>query len=394
MENRTPRRRVRDAIRDFLATESSGGAPLLVAALAALLWANLWPGTYEGFWSAEVDLSLGPFALPHEVRAWVTEGLMAIFFFVVGLEIKRELLTGELRGWRNAALPVAAAAGGMLLPAAIYLAINYSGEAARGWGIPMATDIAFAVGILTLLGDRISHQMKVLLLGIAIADDIGAVIVIAIFYSTTVHVGYLAAALAVAAFAGAVTRIELRSLRWVLFGAGSIASWLFMLDSGVHASMAGVLVAAALPLERAERTTEVLQRRLHRFSSLAVLPLFALAAAGVVFSRSAFEALGSGIALGVIAGLVIGKPLGISLFAALALRLGLARPPSGITARHFLALGAVAGVGFTVSLFVSELAFADSLLADRARLATLVASTLAAALGIVVCVLACRTRPR
>ncbi|HEX2241257.1 MAG TPA: Na+/H+ antiporter NhaA [Actinomycetota bacterium] len=384
MPERTRRRRIGAAIRDFLTTEAAGGAALLAAAIAALLWANLSAHSYESFWSAKSHWDIGAIELPHELRGWVTEGLMAVFFFVVGVEIKREIVSGELQGRHKASLPVAAAIGGMLVPALIYLAINPSGTAARGWGIPMATDIAFAIGLVTLLGDRVTHQMKVLLLGIAIADDIGAVIVIALFYSAGIDLGYVAAVVVLAAGLRGITRIGNPALRQLLFGAGCIATWLMMVPSGIHASMAGIVAAGVLP----ERSTEggeaeQLERTLHRVSSFAILPLFALASAGVVLSSS-LDSLSSDLGIGVIAGLVVGKPLGIWLAAAIALRLGIARAPSGIRRRDVLALGSVAGVGFTVSLFVAGLAFPDPAQAEAARLAVLVASLIAAVVGVTI----------
>ncbi|HZB72360.1 MAG TPA: Na+/H+ antiporter NhaA [Acidimicrobiales bacterium] len=401
-------------LRQFLHTESGGGIALLVAAVVALVWANSpWSGGYESLWSTELRLSLGGVELSEDLRHWVNDGLMAIFFFVVGLEIKRELVVGELRAPRTAALPALAALGGMVVPAALYLAVNAGREGVDGWGIPMATDIAFAVGVVALLGSRVPSALKLFLLTLAIVDDIGAILVIALVYSDGVDAG----ALAVAALAG-VGVVVLRRLGvdWPLaYVAAGIVLWVATYQSGVHATIAGVVLGLLTParpvapdlltqdwvsdlaedpspqdlatLRRVARSSvspaERLQHDLHPLTSFVIVPLFALANAGVVIERGAFDAPGAGaVALGIGAGLVAGKVIGITGATWLAVRTGVGRLPSGVTVRHLVGVAGVAGIGFTVSLFIAGLAFPEAPgLEAAAKIGILIASVVAAVVG-------------
>lgn len=311
---------------------------------------------------------------------------MAVFFFVVGLEIKRELVEGELSDRAKATLPAIAAIGGMAAPAAIYLAWNIGAPAARGWGIPMATDIAFAIGVLALLGSRVPVSLKVLLLSIAIADDIGAILVIAAFYTPTVNAAALASALVGLALVVALWRVP----RWwsdPLLVAVMVFVWVATLASGVHATIAGVALGlitpaqgGAGPLPPAQR----LERTLHPWTSYLVVPVFALANAGVALDGQALgAALVSPVAPGVVMGLVIGKPLGIVALSWLSVRLGIARLPAGVSWAQLIGLGAVAGIGFTVSLFIAELALADAALA-QAKIGIMAGSLTAGTAGLLV----------
>lgn len=371
-------------LRQFLHTESAGGVALLVATAAALVWANSpWPSTYVDVWHTDLTVGIGSWSVSMDLQHWVNDGLMTLFFFVVGLEIKRELVTGELREPRAAALPAIAAVGGMVAPALVYLAWNRTGAGHDGWGVPMATDIAMAVGVLSLFGRRVAPELKLFLLALAIVDDIGAILVIALFYSGGIEVIWLLEA-AVAFGALALLRVAgvTRVLPFVIVG---IVFWLMVHESGVHATIAGVVVGLLTPTtpvgSRPEPMVERLERRLHPWTSFVVVPLFALANAGVVVSASALaDAASSAVAQGVVLGLVVGKFVGILSFAWLAVRLGMGRMPTGATWRGMAAVAAIGGIGFTVSLFVAALAF-DGRLLDDAKIGILAGSLLAAAIG-------------
>ncbi|WP_220793402.1 Na+/H+ antiporter NhaA [Nocardioides stalactiti] len=406
-------------LREFLRVELGGSLLLLVATAAALLWANSgWSATYDDFWHLELGFSVGSFELVESLQHWVNDALMVIFFFVVGLEIKYELVHGDLRDPRTAALPIVAAFGGMVVPAVLYVAVAGGGEAGAGWGIPMATDIAFAVGVLGVLGRRIPSAARLFLLTLAIVDDIGAILVIAVFYTEDLGLGWLALALA---FLGVV--VVMRRLRvWAVpaYGIVGAATWFALLQSGVHATLAGValgLLTPATALLRPEVASdyarealddrrldpdevhrlrflvvesvpvvERLQHHLHPLSAYVVLPVFALANAGVDVRGGALgDALTSPVALGIGVGLVLGKPIGIVLASALAVRLRVARLPEGVGWGQLVGVGFVAGIGFTVSLFIAGLAFPDAPgLAADAKVGILLASLAAAGAGLVV----------
>lgn len=316
---------------------------------------------------------------------------MTIFFFVVGLEIKRELVAGELNDARKATLPIIAAVGGMAVPAVIYIAFNLS-DHAEGWGIPMATDIAFAVGVLALFGSRVPTGLKVFVLSLAIVDDIGAILVIALFYSNGISLGYLGAAVILLP---AILVLRRSSVSWTpLFAIVGIAVWVLTLKSGVHATIAGVALALITPARSTgagPSVAERLRQGLHPWTSYAVIPLFALANAGVVLDGDALgDAFRSNVALGVMVGLVAGKLIGITLLSWLAVRLGLGVLPTGVTWRHLVAGGAVAGIGFTVSLFITGLAFEDPAVAAAAKIGVLGGSLVSGILGAALLTLAIR----
>ena len=389
---RTLRRPI-TAVAEFINVETLSGVVLLAATVAALCWANLASGSYTAFWDTELTVGFGSFAVTETLGHWVNDGLMVVFFFVVGLEIKRELVCGELRTPRTAALPALAALGGMVVPAGIYAAVNVGGDGLDGWGIPMATDIAFALAVLAVLGSRIPSGLKLFLLTLAIVDDIGAILVIALFYTDTVHVGWLLLGVAAVACMLIMRRLVASPLVYMLPAA---VLWIAVLESGIHATLAGVVLGLLTPARpvRGRNIIEPLEHRLHPWSSLLVVPLFALANAGIVLSTSGIEAAVTGtIAWGVVAGLVIGKPLGIVVTTALGLRFGIGALPEGMQSRQLLGAGALAGIGFTVSLFVAGLAFQGSAL-DEAKLGVLAASVISAGVGTVALLRLTRRRNR
>ncbi len=424
---RPPVERIVRPFQDFAHKQSSGGVLLIAATLVALVWANSpWGESYAALWHTKLTVGVGDTSISKDLTHWINDGLMAVFFLVVGLEIKREVLVGELSSVRNAALPVAAALGGAVVPAVIYVSINAGTEGSAGWGIPMATDIAFALGVLALLGERAPVSLKVFLTALAIVDDIVAVLVIALFYTSEISWGALGVG---AAFLAALVAANLigvgRTLVYAVLGVGL---WLCFLLSGVHATIAGVLLAFTVPavsfinpgafldrsryiLERFERAGEKggsvlcneerqaalhalnhatyklepplheLEHTLHPWVVFAIMPLFALANAGVSLGGGVAEALTSPIALGIVAGLVLGKQLGITLFAWLAVKSGVSELPTGIGWRHVYGAAWLAGIGFTMSLFISDLAFADGSLVEAAKLGILVASLVAGVVG-------------
>lgn len=357
--------------------EAAGGAALLAAAVVALIWANAAPGAYASFWATEVA--------GHALLSVVNDGLMTIFFLLIGLEVKRELAIGELADRRAAVVPFAAALGGMVLPAGIFLIIAGSTPAANGWGIPMATDVAFALAVLASLRSRVPASLWAFLLGVAVIDDIGAIIVIAVAYSDGISGAWLAGAVAALIAFWLLIRL---GVRWVpLYVALGIAAWAFTAMSGVHATIAGVAIGLLIPATMAGRTPDraPLARTvhvLHPWSSFLVLPIFALANAGIVFAADEFGTEGALAAtLGVAIGLLVGKAIGIPLGAWVAIRAGLGRMPTAATWTQMAGIGLVAGIGFTVSLFITDLAFDDAALQDAARIGVLAGSVVAAIAG-------------
>jgi NhaA family Na+:H+ antiporter len=364
----------------FFELESASGILLLVAAAVALAWANSpWAESYVHLWQTPVTFGFGALAMVMTLHDWVNDALMAVFFFVVGLEIKRELLVGELATPRKAALSLVAAFGGMLMPATIYALVNRGGEGARGWGIPMATDIAFALGVLALLGKRVPAGLKTFLAAVAIADDLGAVIVIALFYTTTLAWGALGAASAVFALLMFMNRSGVRrSLPYAVVG---IVLWLAVLKSGVHATIAGVLLAIAIPAlsQQADSTLTRIEHALHPFVGFVIMPIFALANAGV--SVGGVPTVLGPITVGVVLGLVLGKQIGVMLAAWLFVRTGLAVLPESVSWRHMWGVAILCGIGFTMSLFIAGLAFEQPRTLDAAKIGVLIGSLASGVLG-------------
>ena len=432
-----PRTFVQPVLR-FMRLEAAGGVVMLVAAVAAVAWANSpWSDSYFDLFGTTIHLEFGDFGFQHlselTVQEWINDALMVVFFFVVGLEIKRELVIGELRDPRAAALPAIAALGGMVVPAVLYTLFNSGGPGSHGWGIPMATDIAFAVGIVALVGQKVPVTAKLFLLALAIVDDLGAILVIAIFYTSQLSLGWLAAGAAGLALMWVLREVSVRSI-WAYLAVGGFV-WLAILESGVHATVAGVAIALLTPVEPfldpqkfADRarlmvdrvdeyvpddepldlsdhhTIERVQKEmsdlrtltagslpplmrleyaLNPFSSFVVVPLFALANAGVVVTADSLGGfLADDVALGIFVGLLVGKTLGVTGAAWLAVRLGLGRLPAHTTWRHMIGMGLLAGVGFTVALFVGALSFEPgSALADSAKIGIFAASLVAGAGG-------------
>jgi len=408
-------------IQRILAVEAASGILLMAATVVALVWANSrWAPTYEALWHTPIGLRIGNFDFERPLHFWINDGLMTIFFLVVGLEIRREMFEGELRSLRRASLPLAAAVGGMLAPAIIYALLNRGGVGAPGWAIPMATDIAFAVGVLTLLGSRVPYALRVLLLALAVIDDIGAIVVIAVFYTGGIEVhGVGFSAIGIAAVL-ALRGIGVRAP--VAYLVPGVVVWAGLYMAGVHPTLAGVLLGLLTPArswfgpsgfaatthahleklahgdrhELHKRLDEINQARreavspaehlihiLHPWVAYGVMPLFALANAGVVLGGAQLSGGGLWIFVGIIAGLALGKPIGIVTASLVTSRLGVTARSEEMTRGGLLLVGVVGGLGFTMSLFVAQLAFPVGPLLDTAKLGILVGSAIAMLFGLV-----------
>lgn len=420
-----------NAFQRFFKTEVGSSLPLFAAAAAALLWANLHFSSYQHLWHTELGIHIGPFGITKSLAHWIDEALMALFFFTVGLEIKYEVLVGELASLRKSLLPIVGAAGGMLVPAAIFAFFNWGHPTLRGWGIPMATDIAFALAVLALMSRRVPLGLKVFLSALAIADDLGAVMVIAVFYTQQMVWGYLLIALVFVVLLFVANRFWLQpALVYALLGIGV---WLCFLGAGVHATVAGVLVAAFIPargkyetdafiqkvdhqLERfgcepgscgfsillnsrhldavraieeschaVETPLQRMEYALHPWVTYLIVPLFALANAGLYLGDlQPAQALGNPVTLGILLGLTLGKPVGIATFTLALSRWFHIELPQGVTARHIIGAGCLGGIGFTMSLFIDGLSFTDPQTLDFAKLGILAASLLSAVAGMAI----------
>jgi len=372
-------------MRDYLRAEAAGGLALLVGSAVALIWVNvLDAGGYAAFWGTHLKLGIGGASIDESLGHWVNDGLMTLFFFLISLEIKRELVTGELRHPKRAALPIIAALGGIVVPIALFLAVT-EGHHASGWGIPMATDAAFAIGVLALLGDRVGVGVKLFLVTIAVVDDVAAIGVIAVAYTDHLSLGWLA--LAVAGL-GAVAAMRALGVRRVLaYVPLGVFVWVATFESGIHATLAGValaLLTPAVPVGGRDVLGE-LEHRLHPWVNLGILPLFALANAGVKLGGGELSnPAGRRIALAVGVGLVVGKFIGIGGATLAALRLRLGALPTGVDRRGLLGAAALGGIGFTVSLFITPLAYDDPLLIGAAKLGILGGSLIAATIGVAI----------
>ena len=414
--------RPRSMLERFVHQESSGSILLFAATVVALVWANSpWSASYFALWKLPLQLGRRPL-LSMDLHHWIDDGLMVLFFLVVGLEIKREIVKGELSSVRQAALPIMAALGGMILPALLYFAFNPSGLGARGWGIPMATDIGFAMGVLALLGKCIPSSLRVFMLALAIVDDVGAILVIAFFYTPTISLPYLAAA---GGLLPLLILVAMRRASISLYVIVGFFFWAAVLRSGVHATIAGVILGLVAPItpkfrpeelaesaepllenfralisskdkSSAEATlttldqllrgtdsiAERLERSVHPWVCFIVLPLFALANAGVALSTAQLKlAYSSSIALGILLGLLLGKAVGVTLFSFLGVKLKIAGMADGLTWKGIAGVGLLAGVGFTVALFISGLSFGDETLIATAKVAVLAASLAAGSFG-------------
>ncbi|MCT7941121.1 MULTISPECIES: Na+/H+ antiporter NhaA [Shewanella] len=373
------------ALRNFLSQESAGGIILMISVALAMILANSpLAGLYEGFLNTEVQVRVGALDIDKPLLLWINDGLMALFFLLIGLEVKRELLEGALSTVAKASLPTFGAIGGMLFPALFYLMFNYSDPATQvGWAIPAATDIAFALGIMALLGNRVPVALKVFLLALAIIDDLGVIVIIALFYSTDLSMLSLIIAAIAIALMVVLNRKGVTSL--TPYGLLGFILWVAVLKSGVHATLAGVIIAFCIPLRAKDGTSpsEHLEHSLHPWSTFLILPVFAFANAGLSLANMTFASFAEPITIGIILGLVLGKPIGVLLFSFIAVKLKWAELPPGIGWKHIAPVAAMCGVGFTMSVFIASLAFENSPAAfgDFARLGILTGSLLAALLG-------------
>ena len=430
----SPIERLTIPVQRFMHNEVSAGIMLLIAAIAALALANSpLKDAFAQMWETHFIIGLADFNYDKSLHHWVNDGLMAVFFFVIGLEIKRALLLGELASPRRAALPIAAAIGGMVVPAAIYLSLNPSGEAARGWGVPMATDIAFSLGVLALLGSRAPLSLKVFLTAFAVVDDIGAIMVIAIFFTETISWMHLAIGVGLLLFIVALNSIGVRNT--LVYALLSVAIWVSFFESGIHATVSGVLIAMTIPmtvrmstedfvrrgrrllsiferdapdalrrgdfalttaqqrgaleeLEGASKEVESplqrLEHLLHPWVAFVIMPVFAFANAGVTLEGDIGAAFSSPLTIGIILGLLVGKPLGIVLFAWIAVKVGFAALPQYVSWVQVTGVGLLGGIGFTMAIFISSLAFSDAELITQSKLSIFVASIMTGILGYVI----------
>jgi NhaA family Na+:H+ antiporter len=429
-QNKTPIEKLTYPIQEFLHQEASGGILLIIATVIALAWANSpFAESYHHLWHTYLSIDLGGIGLKYSLHHWINDGLMVIFFFVVGLEIKRELLVGELSSVKKAALPIAAALGGMIFPALIYTIFNLGTEGASGWGIPMATDIAFVVGILALLGKRVPLALKIFILALAIVDDLGAVLVIAIFYTSNISFTSLLIGGGFLVLLIAMNRMRVRNL--LIYTLVGVGLWLAFLKSGVHATVAGVLLAFTIPVSsrintkkfknetesllkdfdnagehgdnvltnsdrlsiidqienNCEKILTPLQRfehGLHPWVSFFIMPVFALANAGVTIGSGLTSALTHPVSIGIILGLFLGKQIGIFSFSYLAVKLKLASEPEGVSWKKIYAASVLAGIGFTMSLFIANLAFNSPELLNISKVGILAGSLLSGVVGFII----------
>ena len=398
--------RLRRPFDEFVRAEASGGIVLFVCALAAMVWANSPAAdSYHHVWNRTLTIGLQPWALTLSLHEWINDALMAVFFFVVGLEIKREVLVGELASVRGAALPIVGALGGMIVPALIFWSVTRGTSAAAGWGIPMATDIAFALGVVTVLGPYVPTGLKVFLAALAIVDDIGAVLVIALFYTAKINTMALGAAAVLMLVLVALNRFNVnRALPYVFVG---ILLWLAVLHSGLHATIAGVLLAFTIPASVGRRRAQSasfdtlagssviengapdhghsllarFEHALHRVVAFTIMPLFALANAGVGLQDDLGNLVRQPVVTAVVSGLLIGKPLGIAVFSWIAVRTNIAQLPALASWRQLIGVAALGGIGFTMSLFIGGLAYGESIELTEARIGVLGGSLLAGIVG-------------
>jgi len=417
-------------IRSYIKEESLGGILLILVSIAALIWAN--SGNYDSYhhlWhGVKMGFNFGNFEINKSLQHWINDGLMAVFFFMIGLEIKREVIGGELSTIKKASLPIAAAAGGMIIPAAIYVLVNANNpQSINGWGVPMATDIAFALGLMSLLGDKVNINVKIFLTALAIADDLGAILVIAIFYTESINTAELINAAVFLIILIGANRLGVRRATFYAI-VGFIGVWLSFLYSGVHATIAGVLIALTIPVrtkisesryindvsnligefektdpnnstlltqkqahlvskiekisDDAHTPLQKLEHALHPVTAYFILPLFALANAGVLIEGNFLKLLLDPVSLGIIGGLVLGKVIGISLFSRLMVALNLAALPEGVSWKQIYGAGLMAGIGFTMSIFIAELAFDDPEMIQIAKVGIFTASLVSAVGGL------------
>lgn len=366
--------RIKRLFNEFFESEKAGGLILVCATIISLILANSpFQSTYLKIWDFDVA--------GHNIVHWINDGLMAIFFLLIGLELEREIYHGELASIKSASMPIFGALGGMVLPAAIFLALNFGTDTQAGAGIPMATDIAFAIGIISLLGNRVPASLKIFLIALAVIDDLGAIIIIAVFYTTSLSFLNLSIALGIISLLAIFNRLKVHNL--IPYILGGVVAWYFMLLSGVHATITGVLLAFVVPYGNGGRKSPsyILQHILHKPVAFIILPLFAIANTSIVIGSNWLSSLGEPFSLGIIGGLVIGKPVGIVLFSMVAVWLGLANLPDDLKWKNIIGAGFLGGIGFTMSIFITLLAFDSQLIIDGSKIAILIASCVASGIG-------------
>ena len=371
--------------KEFFDSEKAGGIILVFVTVCSLILANsAWQTNYINLW----HFNLGGHSIVH----WINDGLMTIFFLLIGLELEREIYQGELSSIKNASLPIFGAIGGMLIPAGLFLLFNFGTSTQSGAGIPMATDIAFAIGILSLLGNRVPSTLKIFLTALAVIDDLGAIIVIAIFYTTSISFGYLFIALSIFGFLLILNRLKVHNL--IPYLIGGVAMWYFMLHSGVHATITGVLLAFAIPFGNGSEKSPsyILPQFLHKPVAFFILPLFAIDNTCIVVGDSWQSGLGQISSLGIIIGLVIGKPLGIWLFSFIGVGLGLCALPTDLRWKNIIGAGFLGGIGFTMSIFITLLAFDNTDIINNSKIAILIASLIAGTIGFIFLKLTLKTQ--
>ena len=370
--------------KDFFRSEQIGGEILIVCVIVSLIIANSNLGAaFENLMNTKIGFNNSAIPLEYSISFWINDGLMAIFFLLVGLEIKREIIDGELSSPQKAAMPIFAALGGMIFPAIIYALINLNTPTIHGWGIPMATDIAFALGVISLLGKRVPPSLKIFLAALAIADDLGAILVIAIFYTNELHWMQLLYSAGILIVLIALNRFGVKKLFYYIIP--GIFLWYFVHHSGIHATIAGVLLALTIPTNtvKEESPLEKLEHLIVRPVNFLIMPIFALANTNIRFENKMIDGLSSPLGLGIICGLALGKPIGVSLFSWLSVKLGMAKLPSKANWKHILGLGLLAGIGFTMSVFIALLSFSNPEYQIQAKFAILVSSVLAGISGYV-----------
>lgn len=360
--------------KEFLESEKSGGLILIGCTIISLVCANSFLGEdYHHFWQTQ-------FA-GHSIEHWINDGLMTIFFLLIGLELEREIYRGELSNFKDALLPIFGALGGIIIPAIIYLLFNYGTATQAGAGIPMATDIAFALGILALLGSRVPTSLKIFLTALAVIDDLGAILIIAVFYTKTLLWSNLFIALGIFAALLVLNRLKVRNL--IPYLIGGVAMWYFMLNSGVHATITGVLLAFAIPFGNGDEksTSFILQHFLHKPVAFLILPVFALANTAIILSGDIAQTLAENYSIGIAVGLIVGKPLGIVLFTFLAVTFGLCKLPSDLNWKSIIGVGFLGGIGFTMSIFITLLAFDNETIINNSKFVILLSSLMAGIIG-------------
>jgi len=362
--------------KEFFESDKAGGLILVLVTVLSLGLANSsWQTDYISFWHFDMG--------GHSIVHWINDGLMTIFFLLIGLELEREIYNGELSNIKKASLPIFGAIGGMLVPASLFLMLNFGTDTQSGAGIPMATDIAFAIGILSLLGNRVPSSLKIFLMAVAIVDDLGAIIIIALFYTTSLAFTNLFIALGIFAFLLLLNRMKIHNL--IPYLLGGVAMWYFMLNSGVHATITGVLLAFAIPFGNGGKKSPsiILQHFLHKPVAFLILPLFAIANTSIAIGDNWQSGLGETYSIGIIAGLVVGKPLGIWFFSFIGVGMGLCALPTGLKWKNIVGAGFLGGIGFTMSIFITLLAFDNENIINNSKIAIIIASTIAGTIGFI-----------